>query len=201
MKKAAITLFMLATFNYLYSANIKDMAKIKDLSTGRFVVDHGMRFTKEYSTWCGIINRCHNPKSKEFVRYGKRGIEVYPQWRKSFICFFNDVGKAHSPKHTLDRIENNGNYEPGNVRWATYKVQENNRSNNNRLTFNGKTQTLTMWCEELGLSVSTIHHRLVKGWSHEKALTHPVDKRFNSSKSNKLRNESNKRRRNHRLSS
>ena len=87
----------------------------------------GNRWTKEYAAWASMKARCHNPRSQGYARYGGRGITVCDRWRESFEAFLSDVGLAPSSKHSIDRIDNDGNYEPGNVRWATGTVQQFNK--------------------------------------------------------------------------
>ena len=133
----------------------------------------------EYSVWRGIITRCFNKRDKAYPRYGGRGITMAPEWRHSFEKFRADVGLRPSPEHSLDRFpDNNGNYEPGNVRWATRKEQQNNRRNNVMITRNGRTMTRTQWAEELGTPIARVEKRVSKfGWSEEEALTRPLAKR------------------------
>lgn len=88
---------------------------------------HGLSKSVEYTTWSRAVNRCHNPKNKVYRYYGARGISVCDLWRKSFLIFLKDMGKRPSNKHSLDRINNDGNYEPGNCRWATVLQQARNR--------------------------------------------------------------------------
>lgn len=125
-----------------------------------------------YGTWLGMVSRCHNSKHKGFSRYGARGISVCQSWRESLPCFAEYVGPRPSGR-TLDRIDNDGNYEPGNVRWATYAEQRANSSSAplRYLTFGGRTQLMTEWAREIGISTQLLHKRLdYMGWPIEKAL-------------------------------
>lgn len=127
--------------------------------------------------------RCHNPNSEDYPNYGGRGIRVCERWRTDFAAFLADMGPRPSSRHSIDRFPNqDGNYEPGNCRWATAKEQQNNRRNNNFLTHAGLTLTITEWSLRTGLSRQTILHRLKRGQSVSRALTEPV----NSKKSRKL---------------
>jgi len=138
---------------------------------------HGRRHTTEYSVWRRILERCAD---KNYPRYGDRGISVCEQWRTSFMAFYNDMGPRPSLKHSIDRINNDGNYEPGNCRWATAKEQARNRVTNTLLTFNGKTQCIESWADDLGLRGRMIAKRISLGWTVEDALTRkprrPADK-------------------------
>ncbi len=129
----------------------------------------------EYGVWRQMNNRCYNVRQSKFPRYGGRGITVCDRWRTSFIAFLDDMGHRPSPKHTLDRIDNDGNYEPGNCRWTTQRAQQNNRRDNHFITFNGETRSLSEWTRHLGFPVGVISQRLCKlGWDAAKALTTPV---------------------------
>lgn len=118
----------------------------------------------EYSRWRSMIRRCENPNQADYPRYGGRGISVWPEWRTDFTAFFLHLGPLPSPKHTLDRFpDQNGNYEPGNVRWATQTEQQNNRRNNRMVTAFGRTMTLAQWAAETGVTASRLWKRLDRG--------------------------------------
>lgn len=127
----------------------------------------------EYRSWCNAKTRCTNPNARNWHRYGGRGITMCQEWINSFSSFLQYLGPKPSEKHSLDRIDNNKGYEPGNVRWATPKQQARNMVSNNSITFNGKTMCATDWTAELGLKKWTIVNRLKYGWSIERALSTP----------------------------
>lgn len=130
---------------------------------------HGMR-TKEYSTWASMIVRCTNKKANNFQDYGGRGIGVCDRWR-AFDKFLADVGTAPSPLHTLDRINNDGNYEPGNVRWATREQQcANSRRSLIWVTFQGERMLLPEVSRRTGISYYTLRVRVRRGMSIEQAV-------------------------------
>lgn len=138
---------------------------------------HGMKRHGLYSTWQNMKERCRNPRNKHYYRYGGRGIGVCDRWEKSFPNFVEDMGERPSSQHSLDRIDNDGNYEPGNCRWATGIQQCRNTRRNRILTFNGKTMTLPEWAEATGIPYVRLASRIQKGWSAERALTVLIDGR------------------------
>ncbi len=131
--------------------------------------------TKEYNNWQAKMQRCYNPKHKYYKDYGGRGIKVCEQWH-TFENFYADVGDI--PKGmTLDRIDNDGDYEPENWRFATQGEQMNNTRRNVHITYNGETKTVTQWAKDLNMSAATLRYRLIApGWTTELALTTPVRK-------------------------
>ena len=127
----------------------------------------------EYRIWKGMIQRCTDPHRKAYRNYIGRGIKVCERW-KSFSLFFADMGPKPTPKHTIERINNEGDYEPTNCRWATAKEQSRNRRNNHKLSLNGVTLIVSQWAEKLSVHPDTLNHRLHRGWSDERTLTQPL---------------------------
>lgn len=132
------------------------------------------QMTNIYHSWQDMIFRCNNLKGKDYSNYGQRGIKVCDRWLK-FENFLKDMGEPLTKKHSLDRINNDGDYCPDNCRWATRKQQGRNRRNNNLITAFGKTQCLSAWSEEFNISWETLYARIYRyNWSIHKALTIPV---------------------------
>jgi hypothetical protein len=140
------------------------------------VTTHGATKTPEYRVWASMWDRCSNPASKAYDDYGARGIRVAPEWRQ-FEAFIGDMGPRPSPRHTLERANNNKGYGPTNCRWATRKEQMNNTRANVGITFEGRTMNIAGWCKELSMHHATFDSRLRMGWSIEKIITTPVKKR------------------------
>lgn len=133
---------------------------------------HGMGHSRIYFIWKSMKQRCHNKNSSNYERYGGRGIKVCDEWRNDFQNFYNwSIQNGYSDDLTIDRINNDGNYDPSNCRWATAKEQSNNKRNNKHYECNGETHTLGEWGSILGISSATIWARLKRGWSVEKTLT------------------------------
>jgi hypothetical protein len=129
----------------------------------------------EYRAWYSMTQRCYNKNFRFYPDYGGRGITVCERWRHSFTAFLEDMGRKPTSKHTLERKENDGNYEPGNVRWATRTEQARNRRSSLLYTIGGVTKSLPEWCEQYGINWDCVWQRLkVLGWDIEKALTTPV---------------------------
>lgn len=128
--------------------------------------------SKERSTWNSMKTRCYNKNRPDYINYGKRGIKVCARWLHSFENFLTDMGTAPSVHHSIERVDNDGDYSPKNCVWATKKEQSLNTRVNRMLTFRGKTMTATEWSGELGLKFGTIINRIDNlGWSVESALT------------------------------
>ena len=132
----------------------------------------GYRDSPTYRTWRCMRERCSLPSHEQYQHYGARGIRVCERWQ-TFDLFVADLG-SRPLGTTLDRINRDGNYEPGNCRWATPEVQQNNRSNNRILTAEGRTLTLSQWARLRGIRATTIRERLRRGWSAEQAVSKEV---------------------------
>jgi hypothetical protein len=131
---------------------------------------HGQSKTPMYSIWHGMVQRCTNARSTSFKRYGGRGITVCDAWRTSFEAFARDVGPRPSKLHSIDRIDNSGNYEPGNVRWATIDVQLRNTRRNVHATVGGVSMVLKDAAKATGVSYCAAQNRLASGYSMTEAL-------------------------------
>jgi hypothetical protein len=134
---------------------------------------HGKSRTPEYNTWSLVIGRCENPHNACFSYYGGRGIKMCRRWRHSFETFLADMGPRPSSVHTLDRINNDGDYEPQNCRWATRTQQSRNQRNNHLIEFKGRLAPVAELAAEQGLSPDLVYDRLKAKWSAHKALTTP----------------------------
>jgi hypothetical protein len=142
----------------------------KDKARQRLIKHGESKQTKEYSTWCNMKNRCYNKNDANYHYYGARGIQVCSRWLQSFENFLFDVGRSPSVKHTLDRIDNSGDYEPSNCRWATRLKQ----SNNTRKNIIIGEESLSEYCRRVGKNYSTIKSRLRRGWSIQQVVNTPV---------------------------
>lgn len=125
--------------------------------------------TRVYQAWTNMISRCEYTAAKHFHRYGGRGIKVCARWRESFEAFLEDMGEPPEGC-SLDRIDNNGDYEPSNCRWANQKTQVANRSVCNFIEVNGSKVLLLNHCEAIGVSHNMVRKRLKRGWSLDDAL-------------------------------
>lgn len=137
---------------------------------------HGQTKTALYKTWQEMLSRCGNPDNKSYTDYGGRGISVCDRWAASFLNFAQDMGARPGPAFTIDRKDNNGNYEPGNCRWATKVEQTRNRRNAVTVTLQGTTKPLKVWCEELGINYFTAH-RKIRREGKDPSLVLPVPSR------------------------
>jgi hypothetical protein len=133
---------------------------------------HGMKDSPTYRVWTGMLGRCRNTKSKSYANYGGRGIAVCERWH-AFEAFLADMGER-PPGMTLERDDVNGDYEPGNCRWATWMEQARNKRNSRLIEYDGETLCFAEWVERTGLNRETVSDRLERGWSVAAAFSTPA---------------------------
>ena len=148
----------------------------------RNAATHGMSHYAEYQIWCGILQRCNDPNGKSFSRYGGRGITICNRWEQ-FVNFYADMGPRPSSEHSIDRIDNDAHYSCGrcpqckknmwsaNCRWSSRVEQGSNKRNNHRVTYNGKSQTISELARVYNLNIFSLFSRISRGGPIEKALT------------------------------
>lgn len=132
---------------------------------------HGMSHSRLYHIWNTMKQRCSNPKAISFPRYGNRGISVCEDWDKSFESFRDwAMANGYSDHLTIDRIDNDGNYEPSNCRWVTNKEQQNHTSYTRLFSYDGETLSIMQWAEKTGIHPNMLYKRINRGWNIEKAI-------------------------------
>lgn len=147
------------------------------------VITHGATVGRqnppEYIAWKAMKQRCYDKKSINYMNYGGRGITVCDRWLHDYSAFLADVGMKPTPVHSLDRIENNGNYESGNCKWSTRAEQRrNNRQGVHPVTINGITRIICDWAKISGVPEETISARLRHGWDPERAVCCPLSRAY-----------------------
>ena len=138
---------------------------------------HGKYKTKEYKTWKSMRFRCD--AKNNYKNYSLKGITVCDEWN-DFNIFLKDMGLAPTKKHSIDRINVYKGYNKNNCRWATDKVQARNRTNNKLIEYNGQVKCISEWCEGLNMPYNTFSNRLKRGWSIEKTIKTPINKKNRS---------------------
>lgn len=140
---------------------------------------HGLRKHRLYSIWAGMKSRCYNPNTDSYNRYGARGIKICKEWINDFKAFYDwAMENGYSDDLSIDRIDNDGDYEPNNCRWASDKKQARNKSSNKAFTINNESKSLIELCEEFNINYKTVQDRLNRGWDINRALTEPVQSKF-----------------------
>lgn len=140
---------------------------------------HGMKGSRLYSIYYNMKNRCYNKNSLSFHNYGERGIKICKEWLNNFVNFYEwSIKNGYDDCLTLDRINNDGDYEPNNCRWTTKREQSLNRRDNHCITINETTKTLIEWCEYYNINYSTVRDRIHRGWKEYDALTKTVETKF-----------------------
>lgn len=132
---------------------------------------HGMSKTRLYNIWRGMKKRCSNPANTYYEAYGGRGINVCEEWENDFAAFREwAIASGYSSSLTLDRIDNDKGYSPGNCRWVTMKEQNRNQRRNRKICINGETKIFVEWCEYYNIPVYKVRGRFDRGWNIEEAL-------------------------------
>lgn len=160
--------------SHLVTGHTKSCGCMKSEIHSKRLTTHGKSEHKLYRLYNSILERCYSQYSKSYIEYGGRGIKVCDRWRNSFLHFLDDIGEKPEGKYSLDRIDNNGDYEPDNVRWATDEQQSNNRRNIIFLTYKDETKPLSQWAKDIGLKRKTLACRIKRGWTIEEILETPV---------------------------
>lgn len=136
---------------------------------------HGLSDSRLFNIYYKMIERCYKPSVSTYKNYGAKEIMVCDEWRNDFIAFAVwSLQNGYSDDLSIDRIDNNKGYSPDNCRWVSMKEQQNNRTNNRWLSYNGETHTMSQWADITGISEATIYARLKLGWNIEKTLTQKV---------------------------
>lgn len=151
-------------------------APTDDPKFNRRALTHGRSRSRVYAIWGDMLRRVRCPATRCFQNYGGRGITVCGRWYK-FENFLADMGDPPSDKHTIDRIDSDGNYEPQNCRWATWKEQRRNTRNTVMVGYQGQQRPLAEWCEILGIPAKRTANRLVRGWTVQQAFELPLCKK------------------------
>lgn len=163
------------TANHLMSGRVKSCGCLwAEINKGIATVPGNKeKKTRLYVIWCSMKQRCDNPKNKAYPLYGGKGVTYCEEWRE--FAAFREWALANGYKShlTIDRIDCDGNYKPSNCRWVTRRQQNNNRSNNRRITFRGETLPLSTWAKRIGIHRASLAERLDRGWSIAEALTTP----------------------------
>jgi hypothetical protein len=165
------------TGSNLLSGHTRSCGCLVAITTRLRSTTHGRTQAPEHYIWSTMRQRCSNPRIPSYRNYGARGIKVSPRW-ESFENFLTDMGPRPSPHHSIERIDNDGPYSPTNCAWIPRREQQLNTRRTRWITYNGRTQPITVWAIESGIGRSTIKERLKRGWTLERALTQPVDVRF-----------------------
>ena len=160
-------------------ANSLRRGTTKSCGCGRGSLAHGhsrrRQISPEFRSWLAMRGRCNKPKNNEYARYGGRGVTVCDRWQNSFESFIEDMGVKPTPKHSIERVDGNGNYDPENCRWVTPTAQARNRRSNVVVEWNGERKILIEWSEQVGIKYATLRRRIVElGWPINEAMTSPV---------------------------
>ena len=137
----------------------------------KYGTPRGESKTRLYKLWCGMIDRCENPKASSFDNYGKRGISVCDEWHNFGVFREWAMTNGYADGFTIDRVDNDDGYSPENCRWATWKEQANNRRSNRKIEYNGETKNISEWAEFFGIDLKRFNSAIQRGRSIEQILS------------------------------
>jgi hypothetical protein len=162
------------------SFGLKQSNRLNFNLPSRFKYKHSNSRTKEYNAWYHMIRRCYYPQTPFYENYGGRGIIVCDRWLgvDGFDNFCQDMGVKPSSKHSIDRIDSNGNYSLENCRWATNKEQARNRRTTKLITIDGRTKPMVEWCEVYDIPYGLVKDRIHDGWDPLRAFTTPKKRTY-----------------------
>ena len=162
--------------NHLCRGNIKSCGCLrKELASKKAKEKQFIPNKRIYGIWKNMKGRCYNQKSISYYNYGKRGIKVCDEWKNDFMSFYNWAMKnGYQEGLTIDRINVNGNYEPSNCRWVTWKEQCNNRKNNVIIEYNGEKNNIAYFIKKYNLGEFAIYKRIKNGWDVKRAIETPI---------------------------
>lgn len=156
------------------SCGCAKLERVKTMST-----KHGLGKTRLHTIWLDMKSRCLNSRSSNYERYGGREIKICEEWANDFVSFYNwSILNGYKEDLSIDRINNNGNYEPFNCRWATIEEQANNKRSSCWIEYKGERKTIAQWSVSLNISDKALRHRIDRGWSAERALTEPIHEQY-----------------------
>ena len=161
-----------------WEKGVRSCGCLQKESAKEFLTTHGGSYTASYASWRKMRSRCLNENDRHYDNYGGRGIKICKRWMK-FENFWKDMGNRPQGM-SIDRIDRDGDYIPDNCRWATKRLQQNNRKANHYIEIDGVKQSLSDWAREKGMSTQTIHWRLRSGWSEREAILVPTQKHIRS---------------------
>lgn len=162
-----------------YSCGCYNVDRAREAHTKHGENTRGDGPTKEYRTWARMLKRCENHNDKWYPSYGGNGITVCERWH-DFANFLADMGRAPSPLHSIDRIDNTLGYSPDNCRWATATEQANNKTNNHMIEYDNRIMTVAEFSHEIGIRAPVIYSRIYRGWTIERIAATPLMKQRSS---------------------
>lgn len=166
-------------YDYLKNGKCKSCGcLVLETNKSHRIYDDSIACSRLYRIWWSMKQRCYYPKNISYKNYGAKGVTICKEWLDDFLNFYNwSIANGYADNLTIDRIDINGNYEPSNCRWATYKEQANNTSRSVSISYKGTTHTISEWSDIVGINASCLRQRIViRKWSVEKAFSTPVRK-------------------------